>query len=282
MKSMLIGAACATALLIAAAAPAEAQRWTTGEPILIGPGSTIGLNIAEVPDAGDSGVREGVVVREVVPDSPASRAGFQPGDIVTEFDGERVRSTRQFQRLVQETPPDREVSAVVLRDGSKMTLEVTPERGGGQTTVVPGAPNLRILPRQAPPAPGSREPFFYFPQVPGFGQPGAAAADGRLGVSAMTLDDQLADYFGVENGVLVSSVEADSPAARAGLRAGDVILRAGTRTVQTPEDVTAAIESAGAGATLELEVMRDRKRVRLQATMPKEEPAQPRGERFRL
>jgi S1-C subfamily serine protease len=89
-------------------------------------------------------------------------------------------------------------------------------------------------------------------------------------------------YFGVENGLLVTSVEAGSPAARAGVRAGDVLMRAGTRQVRTPTDVTEALAAGTPGATIELEVMRDKKRVRLQVVLPEVERPPRATERFRL
>jgi serine protease Do len=214
--------------------------------------------------------REGVRIQQVDPDMPAALAGFRQGDIIIEFDGERVRGVRQFTRLVHETPRGREVAALVLRDGNRVMLNVTPVYARR-----PFTPPGTDLPRL--PAPERR--FEIWPDLSG-GQTPAAGA--RLGVSTTTVDDQLADYFGVEGGVLVRSVDAGSPAARAGLRAGDIITRVGSRAVRAPSDVTQAIESAGPGGALDVQVMRDRTRVDLQVTMPTEEQEAPRDQRFRL
>ena len=62
-------------------------------------------------------------------DSPAEKAGIKAGDVVVEYDGERVRSARQFTRLVQETPEGRTVAIGLLRDGKKQTVNATPEDG---------------------------------------------------------------------------------------------------------------------------------------------------------
>ena len=78
--------------------------------VLPGRGAEIGVRIADAPDGG-------VEVQEVQPDSPAEKAGVKRSDIIVEFDGERVRSARQFGRLVQETPPGRSVKATMTRDG---------------------------------------------------------------------------------------------------------------------------------------------------------------------
>ena len=76
---------------------------------------------ADVKAAPDGGVR----VDSVTEGTPAARAGFKAADIVVEFDGERIRSARQFKRVVEETRPGREVKAVVLRNGTRQTLTVT-------------------------------------------------------------------------------------------------------------------------------------------------------------
>src|SRR6185503_15899102 len=55
--------------------------------------------------------------------------GLKRADVVVEFDGERVRSTRQFSRLVAETPPGRSVTATIMRDGEKKELRITPSEG---------------------------------------------------------------------------------------------------------------------------------------------------------
>ena len=91
----------------------------------------------------------------------------------------------------------------------------------------------------------------------------------RLGVQLLPLSDQLATYFGVKDGVLVASVETDSPAARAGLRAGDVIVTVNNRAVSDARDVSNEI---GRGeSALSLTVMRDKKEVAIKATVPEPE-----------
>src|SRR5687768_3040518 len=69
--------------------------------------SSIGVQVEDVRSGA------GAEIRAVLPNSPAQRAGFMAGDIVVEFDGERVRSAAHLSRLVQETATGREVSAVI-------------------------------------------------------------------------------------------------------------------------------------------------------------------------
>jgi serine protease Do len=100
---------------------------------------------------------------------------------------------------------------------------------------------------------------------------------GRLGVELMRMTPQLATAFGVKAGVMVATVDADSPAGRAGLKAGDIITAVGGRSVDHPEDVRQEIRRAGDGATVSLTVTRDRKEMTLTATMPERQRS--RGER---
>ena len=88
------------------------------------------MSIRDVDGSDKTKAAGRVVIESVDEDSPASKAGLKTGDIVTEFDGERVRSVRQFTRLVSETPEGRTVATVVMRDGQRVTVNVTPEARG--------------------------------------------------------------------------------------------------------------------------------------------------------
>ena len=230
---------------------------------LIGPGSTIGVSVRDVTaeDAARAKVGDGggVFVDEVRESTPAARAGFRTGDIIVEFDGERVRSARQLTRLVRETPPGRQVTAIVQRDGSRQTLKVAPEE---RTSVdvqrfpnIAGSVNGEVI---------TRVPNFDF----NVEIPRIVLSPRRLGMQLSPIGNQLAEYFGVKQGVLVSSVDADSPAARAGLKAGDVITAVNGRDVRNASDLSSAVNRTDPEGTLELRVTRERKELTLKATMP--------------
>jgi S1-C subfamily serine protease len=104
----------------------------------------------------------------------------------------------------------------------------------------------------------------------GFGS-WAGGTRGRLGVQLMPLTDQLATTFGVKGGAMVTTVDADSPAGRAGLRAGDIITSINSRTVNDVGDVLDEVRRADDGGTLAIVATRDRKEVKLTATMPQRE-----------
>ena len=221
-----------------------------------GRGAQIGVSVHDADDESRKSGGGAVIVDDVQADSPAAKAGIKVGDALAEFDGERVRSVRQFTRLVQETPVGRTVQAVLARNGQRVTVSVTPERA---SNVVLGG-NFDMLRRSlpavpaVPPAPATPRP----PSLPGF-EFGFRYGGGRLGISVEDLTDQLSEYFGVKEGVLVRSVTEGSVAAKAGLKAGDVITGVNGTHVNDPSDVNRAIERLSDGADITLDIVRDRK-----------------------
>jgi serine protease Do len=256
MRKAVVAALGVTALVAAVLAVRPSHAQTTWDVLtLVGAGSTIGASVADLSadEAVKHKVESGVRIASVQEGTPAARAGLRAGDLVLEFDGERVRSVTQFVRVVRETPPGRAVRATILRDGSRQTLNVTPEMG--RATFGKGAGTaLRVQPNTVAPAP--------------FDQFVWTGSQQQLGVSVIALDDQLASYFGVKQGVLVTSVSAGTPAATSGLRAGDVITSVAGQPVQQPAQVADAVRAAPAGSGIELRIMRDKKEVTLKATMP--------------
>ena len=160
-----------------------------------------------------------MLVQDVRTDSPASKAGLMNGDIVVEFDGERVRGVQHFTRLVRETPAGRAVKSTIVRAGSRRDLQITPAEGDQLTRVLPEVQQLerrlRALPepRNRQNLPNDLDPTPDLQVTP----------RGQIGVMLAPLTEQLATYFGVKQGVLVSSVMNGSAAAQAGMKAGDVI-----------------------------------------------------------
>jgi serine protease Do len=242
---------------------------------LSGRGSAIGVSIRDVDpaEADRQKIQGGVFIEDVRPDSPADRGGLKRSDIVVEFDGEHVRSARQFSRLVQETPPGRTVKATVVRGGTRTNVEITPDDRRGDA-MVSGDFNdyFRDLGRELGRL-GDRLPDFNF----NYDFPFPGSAGRRLGVTVEELTTQLAEYFGAKEGLLVTSVTDGSAASRAGLRAGDVITSVNGDHVRTREDLVRALRD-GAEATTEVTIgiVRDKKETSVKATL---EPARrtPRG-----
>lgn len=219
----------------------------------------------------------GVIVASVDDDSPASKAGLRAGDVIVEFDGERVRSASQLRRMIQETPSGRSVGVVVMRDGQRTPLSVTPESGRRARTFMT-TPRVHAAPHPPRP-PHVLEPNIDV-HIPDLNVEAPRAftfmlGTGRLGVSTQGLSDQLAKHFGVEDGVLVSEVEEDSAAAKAGLRAGDIITKFNGQTIDDTGDLAREVVRAEGEVTIE--IVRDRKAQTLKAAI---ERARPRSRRF--
>jgi serine protease Do len=236
-----------------------------------GAGSQIGVTIRDV-----EGPMPGVLVEDVVHDGPAERAGVKQSDMITEFDGERVRSARQFSRLVEETPGGRTVKMTLLRNGQRVTIDVTPEaRQFGR--VLPIAPRIPELPdmsslelRIHPGIEALEKQLQDMPDVMTFAYEGG---NGSLGVQVQNLNEQLAGYFGVKHGALVASVGRDSAAAKAGLKAGDVITSVNGTVVENTGDLRRALRGVGEGKEFPIDVMRDRKPLSLKGKVePRERP----------
>jgi membrane-associated protease RseP (regulator of RpoE activity) len=99
----------------------------------------------------------------------------------------------------------------------------------------------------------------------------ALAPSRRIGVSTTPLGKQLADYFGVTHGVLVNSVEANSPAERAGLKAGDVVTEADGQQVEDADDLVRALGAKDEGEVT-LTVVRERKQRSVRVSPERRQP----------
>jgi serine protease Do len=228
--------------------------------VLAGRGGELGVRITDAKTAG-------VEIDEVEPDSAAAKAGLKPGDVITSFNGERVRSARQFARLVRETAPGRTVKATISRNNRQQDVEITLAEGRESAVIIDGDRlRERLTDRFGHLDRSLRDLPFNF----NFDYPGAMSG-GRLGVTVDELTDQLGSYFGAKNGVLVAAVADGSPAARAGIRAGDVITSVNGNNVHTSADLLRSIREAP-GEDLSIGIVRDRQ---AQTVQVKIEPRRP-------
>jgi serine protease Do len=224
-------------------------------------GSYLGIGIQEMTAERAKALKlpevAGVEITRVGPDSPADKAGLKSGDVVLQYNGVKVEGIEQFSRLVRETPVGREEKLDIFRNGAPQTVTVKI----GQHPALPGFPDgfgfrLPDVPRVFP---GMRSPM--------------------LGVEAESIDGQLAQYFGVNEGVLVRSVMKNSVAEKAGIKAGDVILRLDDMKVASPADISARLRSAR-GKVVMVTLMREHKETALPVDVP--EPRFGRAEPVRL
>jgi len=218
-----------------------------------GSGSFLGVGIQEIDSNRAKELKlpeeAGVEVTRIAPDSPAEKAGIKTGDVITQYNGQRVEGMDQFSRMVRETPAGREVKLGIIRNGAAQTL----------TARIASRPTIS---GQVIPAP-VQEPFeFRFPDMP---QNRMTWRSAVLGIEAESLEGQLADFFGVKEGVLVRTVNKGSAAERAGLRAGDVIVKVDDAKVTTPAELSSRMRAAR-GRAVSVVVVRDRKEVTVTVT----------------
>jgi S1-C subfamily serine protease len=265
-----------TAAGFAAADDAAGKDKTTRrvERVRIG-GTKLGVAI-------EDGADRGALVTLVHEGSAAEKAGLRKGDVVLRFAGEDVRSAAQLVRLVRETPGGRTVDVEVSRDGAaqRMTVTLAKPDGDHLMSFGPGEfhfempeidlPDFADMPHPprppAPPmiageGPGSQ---FFFRRVGG---------GRRLGIAFQEMGEQLARYFKVEDGVLVTDVEADSAAGKAGVKAGDVIVSLDGKAVKDGRDLHEALRDAS--GTVTIGVRREGRAMDVSATLPEADESRP-------
>jgi len=249
----------AASLLAPAAFAQRVQTYIVG-----GNGSYLGIGAMDVtPERAKAlNLKEerGVEVSSVDADGAAAKAGVKEGDVVLEFNGQQVQGRAQFQRLVQETPVGRQVKMTVWRNGATQTVTVTVgERKNGPMIVGPGdgwnfsMPSIPNMPEM----PNIEIPRFSMSQNP------------MLGIIGEPLgqEEQLAEFFGVQEGVLVRSVRKGSAAEKAGIKAGDVITKVDDTRVDTSAEITRALRNARSKKTVTVMVVRNRKEMPLSVTV---------------
>ena len=185
---------------------------------------------------------KGALLAGVSPDSPASKAGLEAGDVVRSVNGQMVTSPRELAISVAAVPPGQDARFHIVHEGQ--AREVTVRVGE--------MPNERVTPASVAPEQSSR---------------------GQLGVALAPLTAEARGQLSVPEGIdgaVIRSVRPGSPAEEAGLRTGDVIMGVGARAVHSPSDVTKAVMAAMAGnnGVVALRIMRGGESAFVGVTVP--------------
>lgn len=192
----------------------------------------------------------GVEITRLEENGPAAKGGLKKGDVVLEYNGQRVEGTTQFSRMVRETPANRDVKLLISRNGTQQPLTV---RTGGRRDFMSSNNLLGDVNVTVPVMPSFSITMPEIPRVI------MAWQSTGLGVEAEPLGQQLAQYFGVKDGLLVRSVTANSAAEKSGLKAGDVITRVEGNAVNNTRDLGSAVRNLEGRKTLNLTVVRDKR-----------------------
>ena len=176
----------------------------------------------------------GVIVTWIDEDSPADEAGFKRDDIILDINGERIDSPNELRRIVQKFNPDDKVKIIFLREGNKIDVSV------------------KLA--ESPENKWQWDKQFDFRDLR-FGE------RAYLGITMQALDTDLSDYFGVKpgDGVLIIAVEKDSPAEKAGLKSGDVVIKINDKKISEPEGVREIISDFKDGEEITVEFYRHKK-----------------------
>lgn len=249
----------------------------------VGGGSYLGVELRDVNKENFSqyglGEVRGVAVEKITDNSPAAKAGIQKGDVIIRFDGENVTSARKLQRLVSEVAPDHQAKVTVLRGGKETDINVTVGKREAAMTegnfIFESAPNM-VFPNIEGMPNGSREFNLRIPRNGEMPEMDGGNVERRIivreggrqiGAGIAPLTKQLGEYFGVTDGkgLLVNEVRENSPAAKAGIKAGDVIVAADGKGVGESEELVDAINAKKDGDVI-LTVIRNKKKETVKVT----------------
>lgn len=174
---------------------------------------------------------DGILVTDVIEESGAEMAGLDSGDILIEFDGTKLTSVETLRKKIRDHDVGDKVNVKYVRDGSTKNANV--ELLGRKDANIFVAPDKWV-------------------QIMDLKRP-------WIGIEMQEVNSQLADYFKVDSGILVTRVVEDSPAEKAGLKAGDIVVGWNDVKITAQDDLYDALDEAEAGQTVDFKVVREGK-----------------------
>jgi C-terminal processing protease CtpA/Prc len=221
----------------------------------------LGVDLADVDNEKAQALRlkevRGALITLIDHDAPAGQVGLRVNDVVLSLNGQNIESAEQLRRMLREIPVGRKLTMVISRDGNQQTVGVQLadrraieqeawHRIGNRSDNFAQAPVMGIVSN------GSNSSLPRGFDMPAFG--------GSLNVGALVepLTSQMAEYLGVQSGLMVKQVARKSEAAASGLKAFDVILRVGPESINTVSDWARALQS-NQGRSVQVTILRDKK-----------------------
>lgn len=236
----------------------------------------LGVDVRDVPPDQVAALKlreaRGAEIILVDHDAPAGKAGLREHDVVLQLNGQAIEGEDQIRKMLHECPPGKAITLLVSRDGQLITM--TPQMSTKEEVERQAwAQHLTVPDPQAPSSDVAGSDFSPAGNSPAPVERGNSFIGTMLmnpsytGAMLEQMSTQLADYFGVSSGagLLVRSVQPDSPAAEAGMRAGDVVVLADAKPVASTAEWAKAIKNSH-GHSLTIVVMRDKKQQTLTLT----------------
>jgi serine protease Do len=267
MFSKRAAVACLVATSMAAVPGFAQQRARSTTLREIASRGYLGVGVAELTDERAQALKlkdsQGLEVTRIDDNGPAAKAGVKENDVILEVNGKNIEGIREFQTSIGETSPGTKVNLTIWRNGAKQTVSATLDSRPGSFFAF-GGPEFPNAP--APPMP----PVPFNDGGPFLTVPGNSPI---VGFEGEALNAQLAQFFGVKEGVLVRSVTAKTPAERAGLKAGDVVTKVNGTPVTTPREITGVVRSSRNKKPIAFTVVRNKKEISLNVEIAEDRSA---------
>jgi len=211
----------------------------------------LGVGISELTPSirRDAGLKDqsGILISSVYNESPAKEAGLEEDDIILTYDGKSVQYDNELIDLVQNTAPGTKVKLEIFRDGKIIEKKMTigKKKSFENHHCMPFKKNIKI-----------------------------SCGTPHLGVHIQDLDKDLAEYFHVEEhkGVAITKVIEDSPAEKAGLKSGDVIVKIGDEPIHYTEDVQYSLKNVDDGNKVPVKIIRKSTSQTVEVTLESKDP----------
>lgn len=261
----IIGAAALLAAGLVAAPPGAVAQTTIAHflqeinPLLSHTQGYLGVLVSDVDTESANKLKlkevRGAIITLIDHDAPAGQIGLHVNDVVISVNGQAVEGAEQFGRMMREIPAGHKVALIVSRDGAPQTITVQlVDRRKMEHDVWNKMNSSDAFP--PPPAgmgwlPGEGEGW-------SLGHVSPFGSSLNVGALVEPLTSQMADYLGVQSGIMVKQVARKSEAANAGLKAFDVILKVGAENIQTIADWDRALRS-NEGKPVQITILRERK-----------------------